>query len=115
MQLRIARVRRGTKTYEYAQLVESYRREADGMPAHRVVANLGTLSAEQVGNLKVALQASREGKRVVLPKTPKQDGSTANPRTLKPLDNLRYLDLAVLLELWKQWKLGPLLDELMPA
>jgi hypothetical protein len=85
------------------------------MPAHRVVANLGTLSAEQVGNLKVALQASREGKRVVLPKTPKQDGSTAKPRTLKPLDNLRYLDLAVLLELWKQWKLGPLLDELMPA
>jgi hypothetical protein len=49
----------------YAQLVQSFRRD-DGVPAQRVVANLGALSDREVANLRLALAASREGKAVVL-------------------------------------------------
>jgi hypothetical protein len=53
MQVRATTLRRGNKTYQYAQLVESYRREHDGMPVHRVVANLGRISDPvQLENLK---------------------------------------------------------------
>jgi hypothetical protein len=68
MHLRISRVRRGNKTYEYAQLVESFRRPTDGMPAHRVVASLGACSETEIANLRAALEASRQGKRVFLAK-----------------------------------------------
>ena len=71
----------------YTQLVQSYRRSSDGMPATRIVANLGTMSDEAVANLKAALQASRVGKRLV---------SAGDPvASLKPASvqaNLRYLD-----------------------
>jgi hypothetical protein len=36
MHLRLSTVRRGDKTYRYAQLVESYRREEDGRPVPRM-------------------------------------------------------------------------------
>lgn len=114
MQLRISRVRRGDKTYEYAQLVQSYRRKKDGMPMHRVVASLGRLTPDEVANLKLALQASRKGRRVVLSGLPERTGRAGDPIP-KPQDNLRYLDVAVLLELWRRWGLGELIDELLPA
>jgi transposase len=104
MHVRVSRVRRNGKRYEYAQLVESYRRD-DGMPAHRVVANLGSLTPDQVDNLKAALSASRRGERVAVAAQPS--------RAPKPQATLRYLDLAVLLELWRQWKLDELLEQLL--
>ena len=105
MHIRVSRVRRRGKRYEYAQLVESYRRD-DGTPAHRVVANLGSLSSEEVDNLRTALAASRRGERVAVAPEP----LTKAP---KPQATLRYLDLALLLELWRQWELDTLLERLL--
>lgn len=61
MNIRYSTVRRGDKVYRYAQLVESYRREADGKPTVRLVASLASLSDLAVENLKIALAASRAG------------------------------------------------------
>jgi hypothetical protein len=101
--------RRG-KTYSYTQLVESFRRESDGMPQHRVLANLGKLTALEVENLKASLEASRKGRRVVV--APSRASVKAGD---KPGANLRYLDLAVARELWRAWGLGKTLDELLPV
>lgn len=109
MQLRVTRTTRNGKTYEYAQLVESVRRESDGMPTHRVVATLGALSPLEIENLRTTLKASRESKRVQVALPSELSG------VLKPVDNLTYLDLAVLLELWAEWGLTELLGELLPA
>jgi len=110
VQLRISRTKRNGKTYEYAQLVESYRRASDGVPMHRVVANLGALSPLELDNLRTTVRATREGKRVVLARAAKPS-SRALPKILA---NLRYLDAAVLLALWNDWGLSDLLTELMP-
>lgn len=110
MQLRISRIKRNDRTYEYAQLVESFRRESDGMPTHRVVATLGALSPLEIENWRTTLQAAREHKRVVVA------SSTASRRPLpRPAANLRYLDVAVVLELWRQTGLGGLLEDLLPT
>jgi len=109
MNLHVARVRRGSTVYVYGQLVES-RRRADGMPTQKVVANLGRLSDVEVENLRIALDASRHGARVFLDKRQLPSAT----RFAKPTHNLRYLDLAVLREIWCGWKLDELLDELMP-
>jgi hypothetical protein len=107
--LHISRVRRGSAVYVYGQLVESQRR-ADGMPTQKVVANLGRLSEIQIENFRLALDASRRGARVFLDK--RQLPSTT--QFAKPTHNLRYLDLAVLHELWCEWGLDKILDELLP-
>ena len=65
MHLKTTRVRNNGKVYQYAQLVESYRRD-DGMPTQRVVANLGARTELEIENLKRALQASRSGRAVVV-------------------------------------------------
>ena len=110
MQLRLNRTSRNGKTYEYAQLVESYRRESDGMPMHRVVANLGSLSELEIQNLRTTIKASRNSKRVVVARATKPA-----PKALpKILANRRYLDAAVLLALWDEWKLTKLLGDLLP-
>ncbi len=106
MQVRVSRVSRNGRTYEYAQLVESYRRESDGMPTHRVVANLGALSATEIENLRTALAAGRAGKRVVVART-------VATRPAKVALSLRYLDVAVLLELWRRWGLPEILTEVL--
>lgn len=98
------------KTYCYTQLVESFRRKRDGMPQHRVLANLGKLTALEVENLKASLEASRKGRRVVV--APSRANVKAGD---KPGANLRYLDLAVARELWRAWGLGETLDELLPV
>lgn len=74
---------------------------------HRVLSNLGSLSEIEIENLRVALRASREGKAVVL-------SSRSRHKPAKILDNLRYLDIAVLLRIWKQWGLTECLEQLMP-
>jgi hypothetical protein len=108
MHLRLSTVRRGDKTYRYAQLVESYRREEDGRPTHRVVASLGALSDEAIANLRTALDANRRGEPLVLPRSAPATGS-------KPLvlANYRYLDVAVLLRLWRDTGLAALLADLL--
>ncbi len=109
MHLRISRTKRDGKIYEYAQLVESMRRPTDGMPVHRVLATLGALSSVEVNNLRTALGASRSGKRVVV--APYARASAPAPDVVA---NLRYLDVAVPLELWREWGLPKVLDGLLP-
>jgi hypothetical protein len=110
MHIRVSRHRRNGKSYDYAQLVESYRRPSDGTPAHRVIASLGPPDSVEVENFRAALEASRVGKRVAVVR----QARTPAARPPKPTANLRYLELAVLLELWREWGLDTMLDELMP-
>jgi len=108
MHLRMNTVRRGSKVYRYARLVQSYRRE-DGMPAHRVIANLGTLDDTSIKNIRKALAASRKGKRVKI-----EGESSPAALVVEVQENLRYLDLAVLTELWKTSGLAKLLRAALP-
>lgn len=110
MNLHVARVRRGSTVYVYGQLVESIRRE-DGMPTQRVIANLGRMSEVEIRNMRLALEASRRGTQVVLDKRQLPAGT----RFAKPTHNLRYLDLAVLLALWREWDLDAVLDAVLPG
>lgn len=103
MHVRVSTTKRDGRTYRYAQLVESYRRP-DGMPAHRVVAHLGAISDVEIQNLRKALTASRDGRAVVLP---------TEKLHAKVLENLRYLDAAVALATWREWRLDELLAGLM--
>lgn len=107
MHIRYSTRRRNGKTYRYPQLVESYRRPTDGMPAHRVITSLKHLSETEIDNLKTALAASKKGKTVIIARAP-------TPKPSKPAANLQYLDVAVLLEIWRQCQLGALLDDLLP-
>jgi len=66
MFIRTSRVSRNGKTYEYRQLVESFRRP-DGIPSHRVVASLHDWPPDLVRNLELALAAVREGTTLVVP------------------------------------------------
>jgi transposase len=109
MHLRVSRVSKQGKVYEYPQLVESYRRDSDGMPAVRVLAHLGGLSAVEVENLRLAISAGRQGKRVVLARAGVVDAAK-----LPIHSNLRYLDVALLLHLWREWGLDELLSEIVP-
>lgn len=99
MYLRVSTVRRGDRTYRYAQLVKSFRRP-DGTPTNRVIASLGALSDAAIRNVRAALKASGGGDAVVLPT------ETTRARVLA---SLRYLDLAVLLRVWEELGLGALL------
>lgn len=107
MHLRLSTVRRDQKTYRYAQLVESYRRPEDGRPTHRIIASLGALSDEAIANIRSALEANRSGEALVMP--PKQ--------MAKPVvrANYRFLDIAVLLRLWKESGLAGLLADLFSS
>jgi Arc/MetJ-type ribon-helix-helix transcriptional regulator len=110
MQVRVLNITRNGKHYSYAQLVESYRRESDGMPMHRIIRNLGPADSVEVHNLREALSAARKGKRVVL-----SPAAGPSARALpKILANLRYLDAAVLLALWDEWQLTQLIDDVLP-
>lgn len=109
MHIRISRTKRDGRTYEYAQLVESFRRPNDGMPAQRVLATLGALSTVELENLRTALSASRDRKRVVV--APVARIAAAAPDIVA---NLRYLDVAVPLELWREWELPELISDLIP-
>jgi hypothetical protein len=112
MYLRFSTRRRGGKSYRYVQLVESFRRP-DGVPSCRVIRHLGVLSDTEVANFKAALAANRVGELVSVARAPaKKPGSTTRPP--KPLANLRYLDLAVLLSLWRESGLAELFSKLLP-
>jgi hypothetical protein len=110
MQIRILDITRNGRRYRYAQLVESYRRESDGMPMHRIIRNLGPADSVEVHNLREAIAAARKGKRVVVSRA----GEPSRATLPKILANLRYLDAAVLLALWDEWQLSQMLDDLLP-
>jgi len=105
MHLVRTKVRSGKSFKHYVRLVQTYRRQ-DGMPAQKVLANLGEMSDQAFENYKLALAASRQGKSVVL-----RDAPAWKARVL---DNLAYLDVAVVLEMWRSWKLSELLHRLIP-
>jgi transposase len=106
MHLIETKIRNKNKTYRYVQLVRSYRRKSDGKKAHRVVGNLGDLPALTVKNLRIALKAARESRTVILaPDTPGLSDAT------KVQANLRYLDIAVMMEMWRSWGLGEILSQ----
>jgi hypothetical protein len=113
MHLRFSTTVRNGKTYRYAQLVESYRRESDGTPTQRVLASLGDRSDIELDNLRAALAASRAGKRVFAhdKAAPRNRAEVAVP-VLE--ESLRYLDVAALLELSRTSGLLALLEEVMP-
>jgi transposase len=110
MFLRVSKVKRQNRTYAYVQFVESYRRKEDGLPSHRVVANLGQLSELEIDNLRMAIDASKENRKVVISKMSKE----VCAKISKPQSNLAYLDLAVLLEIWNQSGIGRVIRESLP-
>jgi len=109
MFLKIDEVESNGTTYRYVRLVESYRRESDGQPTHRVLANFGDLPDSEVENLRAALEASRDDKKLVAAPS---DGPEDAPRR-RPKANLQYLDCALLGRLWARGGLGEMLEELM--
>lgn len=115
MHLRVSSVTRHGKTYQYAQLVESIRREQDGMPAHRVVANLGRISDPvQLENLKAAFDANRTGQRVAPVASNVADPVRESARLRRPDPQLCYLDAAVVVALLEQLGLTDELVRLLP-
>lgn len=108
MHVRVSRVRRGGNTYEYAQLVESYRRD-DGMPAHRVVHSFGRVSPTLLANLRAAFRAARNEQQL----EPAAAVSVPQPPIRAAQAALRYLDVAVVLELFRQLGLNELLSPLL--
>lgn len=110
MFVRCVEVKGGGKTYRYTQLVESFRRKKDRRPAHRVIANLGRLSDEQVEILRRAFSAVGDSAAAVLP-----EAAAAIPLAgLSIQENLQYLDVAVSYEAWRRSGVGQVLDELAP-
>lgn len=100
MYLRVTTVRRGPRTYRYAQIVESYRRK-DGTPTNRIIASLGSRSEPEIAAIRAALEIARSGKTAVLP-------AQALPQ-VQVLHSLRYLDAALLLQTWRAGGLQELL------
>ena len=106
MHVRTSVRRQGDKEYRYVQVVQSYRREKDGMPAHRVVGNLGNLGEKETEVLRKAFRAMRTGSDVVV-----VDDSVRKAAGKPVLANLRYLDVGVGLAEWQRLGLGDWLDE----
>jgi hypothetical protein len=102
--VRVSRVHRNGKSFEYAQLVESYRRE-DGMPAHRVVHSFGKVDETLLANLRAAFRNAKNGQKVDSPPS-----SALACRIVRPSSALRFLDVAVVLETWNRLQLGQVID-----
>lgn len=108
MHVRICTSRGKNRSYRYVQLVQSIRR--NGTTTQKILANLGDLPDRTVENLKLALRASREGKPLVV--AAESPGLCDAPNVQA---NLRYLDVAVMLRMWRHWRLDTLMAELLPA
>jgi hypothetical protein len=114
MHVRATTTKRGNRTYQYAQLVESYRRETDGVPMHRVVANLGRLTDPvQLEDLQAAFAANRTGQRLA-PVARAAAEPAATARLRRPLAILRYLDVAVVVQMMNRLGLSDQLARLLP-
>ena len=108
MHLRFSTKRQNGRTYRYAQLVQSCR--VAGKSTQRVLANLGDLPERTLDNLRLALCASRDGQRLVM-----AADELATLRGFEVCANRRYLDVAVLLQLWRELGLDETLRALLPA
>lgn len=64
MHFRTVRTTHKGKVTQYGQIVQSYRRESDGMPATKVLQSLGVVTDLQAENYKLAINASRLGVKV---------------------------------------------------
>lgn len=107
MHLKITRVSRAGKVYQYAQLVESFRR-ADGVATQRVLANLGQRDDLEIANLRKALAASRDSKAVVI------SAPEHAARPVEVLDNLAWLDVAVVIAILRRLGVRDILDDELP-
>lgn len=105
MFIRTKTVETDGKTYQYAQLVESYRNE-QGQPRQRLIASLGRLSEIEIENLKVALKAGKEGESVV--RALQMDPDV--PNLGRALD---YLPVAVVLTIAERMGLSAILREVL--
>lgn len=115
MHVRVSSVTRRGKTYQYAQLVESVRREQDGVPAHRVIANLGRVTDPvQLENLKAAFVANRTGQRLGPVVAGAAEPAAETARLRRPQAILRYLDVAVVVALLQELGLTEELARLLP-
>jgi len=94
------------QTYDYVYLAQSYR-DDKGRSRHRHIARLDELSETQIANLEKALRAGARGQAVVV-----ADGAARN--FAKVSASLRYLEFAVLLQLWREWCLNELFASIMP-
>lgn len=74
MFLRTKTVKRSEKTYEYLQIVESYR-DTDGVTRQRVLKNLGSRSNPDLGQLDTLIAALVRVRREAAP-TPTDGTST---------------------------------------
>jgi hypothetical protein len=104
MYLRVTTVRRGPKTYHYAQIVESYRKDG-GSPTNRIIASLGQRSEAEIAAIRAALEIARTGG------TPVVDAKLL--AQVQVLHSLRYLDAAVLLAAWRNFGLQSLLVDVL--
>lgn len=109
MWVRISKVKRKGKVYEYAQLVESFRRKKDGAPSTKVLASLGRLDRQTIENLRTAMAAAKNNKAVVI-----RGGGTPLLGMKPVIANLRYLDIMVMASMWDYWGLSELLEGLLP-
>ena len=94
-----------SKGKQFGQFVESYR--DNGVVKKRVVAGIGEVSDVEAANIKAGIRAARKKQRVVALK------DVASLMARRPLDNLRYLDAAVLLELLRDCGLLDALQTVM--
>jgi hypothetical protein len=104
--VRLTTTGKGDKRRKYMHLVESYRRPSDGQPRHRILANLGPYDPILFENLRLAYASAKDGGRVALVST-----ANAKQPLPKPDANLRYLDVAVVCELWRELGLSALIRE----
>lgn len=100
-------VRRRGKEYRYTQLCQAYRNER-GVPTRRVLLSVPELPPVEVANLKKAVEASRNGQVVLLPR---EIAGTLKPSRVRA--NHDYLDIAVALSMWHRWRLAELIDRLV--
>jgi len=80
------------------------------MPAHRVLCSLPDMPEPAFQNLKLAFRANREGKTLVVAE---DLHGLSEPAQVQA--NLRYLDVAVMLEMWRSWGLNGLLSDILPG
>lgn len=105
MFIRVNKVRKGSTTYAYTQIVESFRRPEDGKPTHRVVTNLGVLPEALTENLRRAFQAAARAEVVLLP--------SDIPSIGKVLASVAYLDVALCLTMLRRLGIDSLLADLL--
>jgi transposase len=84
--------------------VHSYR-NTQGKPTHKAIANLGDLPKQTEINLSLALKASSRGQAIII--APNTKGFCDSI-----VANLRFLDIVVLLTLWRSWAFEKYLAEL---